>query len=76
MLTGVIIDSTVAGGPAFNSMKISRGDVILSVDGVTAMNENILQLLVGNDVPGSPVELCVAKGTSKVKHIAYSVLDI
>lgn len=66
MLTGVTIDSTVAGGPAFNSMQLSRGDVILSVDGVAVTNENIIQLLVGNDLPGSSVELCAAKGTSQV----------
>jgi C-terminal processing protease CtpA/Prc len=67
MITGVTIDSTVAGGPAFNSKKLSRGDVILKVDGNSVTNENIFQLLVGRDVPGSSVELCVAKGGSQAR---------
>ena len=64
MITGVTIDSTVAGGPAINS-QLARGDVILKVDGNSATNDNILQLLVGNDIPGSAVEICVAKGGSQ-----------
>ncbi len=78
MITGVTVDSTVAGGPAFNSKKLSKGDVILKVDGNMATNENIFQLLVGRDVPGSSVELCVAKGGSQAifrrRCILYSFL--
>jgi C-terminal processing protease CtpA/Prc len=72
MITGVTIDSTVAGGPAFNSKKLSRGDVILKVDGTSVTNENIFQLLVGRDVPGSSVEICVAKGGSQAMTLRSS----
>jgi C-terminal processing protease CtpA/Prc len=81
MITGVTVDSTVAGGPAFNSKKLSRGDVILKVDGNSATNENILQLLVGRDIPGSSVELCVAKGGSQASfrrrcNALHSMIDV
>ncbi len=36
MLCGLIVDSTVIGGPAYNSGQLERGDVILRVDGVLA----------------------------------------
>ena len=58
-MNGTMIDNTVIGGPAFNSKQFSHGDVILKVNGVTATNENVLDLLVGNDIPGSPVEICI-----------------
>ena len=61
MINGTSIDNTVVGGPAHNSQKLSHGDTILKVDGLVATNENILELLIGNDVPGSSVEITVLK---------------
>ncbi len=34
LLCGCTVESTVVGGPAYNSGQIERGDVILQVDGV------------------------------------------
>ena len=36
MLCGVTVDSTVIGGPAYNSRQLDRDDVILRVDGTRA----------------------------------------
>jgi S1-C subfamily serine protease len=61
-MNGITVDSTVVGGPAYNSQQIARDDVILKVDNRPVKNENVLDILSGNDVPGSPVEICLAKG--------------
>ncbi len=36
LLYGVTIDSTIVGGPAYNSRQLESGDVIVQVDGVAA----------------------------------------
>ncbi len=69
MINGRIVDSMVIGGPAYNSQQLNRGDVILKVDGVSVTNENILETMVGCDVPGSIVDLCIAKGSHKVRFL-------
>ena len=45
MLCGIAVDSTVIGGPAYNSRQLDRGDVILRVDGVAANQAGDMQLL-------------------------------
>ena len=47
----------VVGGPAFNCRRIHEGDTILSIDGKTVTNDNIMTSLVGLDLPGSAVTL-------------------
>jgi S1-C subfamily serine protease len=66
MMNGTMIDNTVVGGPAYNSKQLGHGDVILEVDGQEANNENIFQLLIGGDIPGSAVQIKLAKGSPKV----------
>ncbi len=66
MMSGTTIDNTVVGGPAYNSKQLGHGDVILEVDAREARNENIFELLIGNDIPGSAVHIKVAKGGPKV----------
>lgn len=68
-MNGITVDNTVMGGPAYNSKQITHGDVILKVNGTIATKDNILDLLVGNDIPGSPVELRVAKGGIKASTV-------
>jgi C-terminal processing protease CtpA/Prc len=74
MINGTSVDNTVVGGPAYNSQRLSHGDIILKVDGVVATNENILDLLIGSDVPGSSVEITIAKNGSQAKatHDCFS----
>ena len=54
------------GGPAYNSRQIDRGDVILKIDGKRATGENIKELLVGEDIPGSSLIITLAKGSPQV----------
>lgn len=62
LLTGVVIDTIVIGGPAHaHSNQINRGDKILSVNGVPATADNVLTLLVGEDVPGSHVDVTMTR---------------
>jgi S1-C subfamily serine protease len=65
-MNGTMVDNTVVGGPAYNSKQLVHGDVILEVDGREAKNENIFELLIGCDIPGSTVDVKLAKGGSKV----------
>ena len=66
MLSGIEIESTVFGGPAFTSMCLEPGDVILAVDGNFATEETVENMLVGNDKPGTLVILTVVKGGREV----------
>ena len=66
-MSGTTIDNIVVGGPADNCKKLSRGDVVLEVDDTCVNDENVLDILVGNDVPGASVQLRVAKGGKHVR---------
>ena len=65
MLNGSKIDNMVVGGPAYDSQQLARGDVIIKVDGSVVNKDNILESIIGCDVPGSSVEICVAKGSAQ-----------
>jgi C-terminal processing protease CtpA/Prc len=58
------IDNVLIGGPAFISGKLSKGDVVLSVDGKEATIENVHDLLVGSDIPGADLHMRVMKNDS------------
>ncbi len=65
-LDGCVVDNMVVGGPAFNCRRIHEGDTILSIDGKTVTNDNIMTSLVGLDLPGSAVTLTLdQKGVTK-----------
>ena len=66
MMNGTMIENMVVGGPAYNSKQLEHGDVILEVDGQEAKNENIFEVLIGCDVPGSAVNIKLAKGGPQV----------
>ncbi len=66
VLNGVEIETTIVGGPAFTSMCLDPGDVLLAVDGTYATENTVENLLIGCDKPGSLVTLTVAKGGSEV----------
>ncbi len=68
MMNGTMVDNTVVGGPAYNSKQMGHGDVVLEVDGREANNENIFELLIGGDLPGSTVDVMLAKGGPTVIH--------
>jgi len=51
------IENTQIGAPAALSKRFKKGDVITHIDGNEVDHKNIIQLLVGNDVPGKPSTL-------------------
>ena len=53
--------------PPSNRKQRGQGDVIALVDGVAATRDNIHDLLIGGDVPGTHVQLIVAKGGPSVR---------
>jgi hypothetical protein len=46
-------------GPAYNSQELSKGDVILMVNGKEVDDESLHGQLIGSDVPGSFVKITV-----------------
>jgi hypothetical protein len=58
VLEGTTVDCVVAGGPSW-ARSLSRGDVIIRVDGRAATKDNIAELLVGDDTPGTTVTITV-----------------
>ena len=61
MCTNCMVDSLLAGAPASLSKKILKGDKILEVDSQPVTNSNIVELLIGADVPGSIVNIKVSR---------------
>ncbi len=66
MLLGTMVDNLVVGGPAYNSRQLHHGDVIVKVDGISITASNIHEVMVGDDIPGAPVIVSVARGGPKV----------
>ena len=48
-------------GPAYNSQKLKKGDVIVKVNGVEVDDESLHSHLIGTDVPGSFVKVTVIR---------------
>jgi C-terminal processing protease CtpA/Prc len=61
----------LAGAPAAMSKRFQKGDIVLEVDGVAATNKNIVQLLIGPDVPGTIVSIkCQRKAEPEPFEVA------
>jgi C-terminal processing protease CtpA/Prc len=67
MLKGLIIDNMVFGGPAHNIGSLRKGDIITGVDGVPATEDTVLNMLLGDDVPGSEVTVSLSRHTPGTK---------
>lgn len=67
MVNDLTIDGMLIGGPAYNSKMLQRGDKIVKVDGIEVSMENLQEVLVGEDTPGSEVNLTVEKGKESAK---------
>ncbi len=57
------VTACMVGGPAFNSEKVHPNDVIIAIDGQEVTGPEILHLLIGNDKPGSVVELTLKRAS-------------
>jgi hypothetical protein len=64
-----IIENTLVGGPAFNSKKVFKGDIIVSVDGTQVNGENIMGLLKGVDKPESVVTIGLKRTSGNVEEV-------
>jgi len=64
----------IEGGPAFNSKQLHTNDVIIAIDGQEVKGPEILDLLIGNDKPGSVVELTLKRASVGLLYFAFSVL--
>ena len=58
------VTTCMIGGPAFNSKQVHKNDVIIAIDGQEVTGPEILGLLIGNDKPGSFVELTLKRASS------------
>ena len=61
MLKNCVVDNVLAGSPASMSKKFLRGDTVVEIDGVLATKDNVIELLVGDDVPGTIVQIKVER---------------
>ena len=61
-----VVSNILVGGPAFNSKKVFKSDIICSVDGndVNGNAREILALLKGVDLPGSSVTIGFKRASS------------
>jgi hypothetical protein len=76
VLIGRKVESIVPGGPAFHSRQISIGDNIIEIDGTATTEENIGDLILGGDEPGTPVSITIRKEDSKVLRGPFFVLSL
>ncbi len=76
VLDGVEVNRTIIGGPAYTSKRFAKGDVLLAVDGEAVTEQTVEILLVGNDKPGSPVNIMVDKGGLKVLSFVNICLNL
>jgi C-terminal processing protease CtpA/Prc len=76
VLKGVEVKNTVPGGPAFTSMCLEPGDVLIAVDGNFVTDLTVDNMLVGIDKPGTLVTLTVAKGGIQVNNLPYQLRDM
>jgi C-terminal processing protease CtpA/Prc len=76
VMTGALVTKVTEGGPAHNSKQIAVGDVILKVDGNFVEEDTIISVLSVNAVPGSTVQLCVAKGGANVMPLLIVLHDL
>uniref|UniRef100_A0A7S0HVH9 PDZ domain-containing protein n=1 Tax=Hanusia phi TaxID=3032 RepID=A0A7S0HVH9_9CRYP len=55
-----------------NCRKLAIGDEILKVDGIVTDVDNVVDLLVGTDIPDSPVNLLIRKKNGAIEEISVA----
>ncbi len=66
VLRGRVIEKIDTGSPAYVSMALNRGDLIMRVNGIIAAESNVSNLLVGRNIARTPVVITVAVAGQKV----------
>jgi hypothetical protein len=57
------VTACMVGGPAFLSRRVNPNDVFVAIDGQEVKGPEITGLLIGNDKPGSVVELTLKRAS-------------
>lgn len=60
-MKGSTIAGLIVGGPSFLCGQLNVGDIIVQVDGTPVTTDNLHQLLLGDDQPGSSVTITAMK---------------
>ena len=55
--TNGVVENVMIGGPAFASRHIFKGDCIVKVNGEFVQGNDLLEKIIGDDVPGTLVTL-------------------
>jgi len=63
------VENVMAGGPAYTSRKIFKGDVIVKVDGQFVQGKDLQRKIIGDDVPGSLVTLTLKRGPADLVEV-------
>ena len=63
MVKDNVVDNVMTGAPASHCKQIQKGDVVVEIDGTPVTPKNIIELLVGDDVPGTSVTLKLARNS-------------
>jgi hypothetical protein len=67
--TNGIVESVMMGGPAFASGNICKGDCIVKVNGDFVQGNDLLEKIVGDDVPGTLVTLTLKRGPADLLDV-------
>lgn len=67
--TNGIVESVMMGGPAFSSRNIFKGDCIVKVNGEFVQGNDLLEKIVGEDVPGTLVTLTLKRGPADLVDV-------
>ena len=74
MLSGMVIDNMVMGGPAYNSGMLDKGDIIVQIDHQDVSVDGLSIALLGSDVPGSSVVITVKKSRPELNGKTIDVV--
>ena len=69
-MNGLEIDSVVVGSPAYDSMLVEKGDVILQIDRTPVHSEDVQLRLTGTDIPGSSIILTLRKRSGRTVDVS------
>jgi len=61
MVKSNVVDNILTGSPAALSKKFMKGDVVVQIDGAPVNNKNLIDLLIGCDIPGTIVTVKVMR---------------
>ncbi len=70
MLNGLEIDSVIIGSPAYESMLVEKGDVIIQIDRTPVRSEDVQLRLEGADIPGSSIILTLRKKSGRTVDVS------